>query len=68
MNWFPAGKAFFRMGKEQKINYKFEEELKVLTNKSETMGIREQILDIAALDISLIRKYTGLSCGIKRPG
>lgn len=32
---------------EKEINYKFEQELKVLTNKSETMGITEQILDIA---------------------
>lgn len=32
---------------EKEINVKFEEELKVLTNKSETMGITEQILDMA---------------------
>jgi predicted transposase YdaD len=35
---------------ENELNIKFEEEIKLLTNKSETMGITEQILDIAKQD------------------
>ncbi len=42
----------------QEINNRFDEELKLLTNKSETMGITEQILDIA--------KQEGIKTGIKQ--